>query len=73
MPRVPFSSVFRSNTDGSIEPTQQIRVGGLVLTPGTILRPGQLIAGIDFTQYVGRDFEIDVDGSNLVIKGIYAR
>ena len=73
MPRIPFSSVFRVNpTDGSIEPTQRIRIGGVELAPGTILRRGQVIAGIDFTQYTDRDFEITVDDQILVIRGIYA-
>lgn len=71
MPRVPFNTVFKLLPDGRIEPTQQIRVGGIVLSPGVILGPGQIIAGIDFTQYKKNDFEIAVDGPYLVIKGIY--
>ena len=73
MPRVPFSTAFNVNTDNSIEPTQSIRVGGILLTPGITIKPGQIIAGIDFTQYKDSDLEIDVDGEFLVIKGIYGK
>jgi len=73
MPRVPFSSVFRIIAGGNIEPTQALKVGGLTLAPGTILSPGQVIAGIDFTQYTDADFEIDVKGEYLVITGIYVK
>ncbi|MEK6952539.1 MAG: hypothetical protein AABX29_05990 [Nanoarchaeota archaeon] len=73
MPKVPFNTLFKVNANGSIEPIQQIRVGGITLSPGVILSPGQVIAGIDFSQYRDRNFEIAVDGSLLVIKGIYGQ
>lgn len=71
MPRIPSSSILRTNANGTVETTQLIRIGGVSLAPGTILNPGQIIAGIDLTQYPRNDFEIDVKDGVLVITGIY--
>ena len=73
MPRVPFTTIFRKNPDGSIEPVQQVRIGGVLLTPGVILRKGQIIAGLDLTQYESNEFQIDIKDNVMVINGIYGR
>lgn len=71
MPRVPFTSIFRTKTDGTIEVLQSARIGGVSITPGSVLRPGQIIGGIDLTQYIKNDFEIDIKDNVIVITGIY--
>jgi hypothetical protein len=73
MARFSFSSIFTEHPDGSIEPIQTIKVGGIEISPGTILRPGVIIGGVDFTQFKGQDFEIETQGSILILKGIYGR
>lgn len=73
MPRVPFSSIFRREPNGSIEPVQQVRIGGVLLSPGVILAPGQIIAGLDLSQYSDREFQIDVKDGVLTITGIYGQ
>lgn len=71
MPRVTFNSVFKEHKDGSIETTQAIRVAGITYEPGVRFNKGNLIGGIDFTQYKGRDLQINIDKDILVIIGIY--
>ena len=73
MARVKFESVFKKYEDGSIEPLQRIRIGGVTFGPGpgVVFRPGIAIAGVDLTQYVGHDLEVETDNGVLVITGIY--
>ncbi len=71
MARITFESVFKKNLDGSFEPTQRIRVGGVEFGPGIRFTPGVSFVGIDFTQLVGKDFEVETDGSVMVLKGAY--
>lgn len=73
MARVTFDSVFNKLPDGRLEPKQPIRVGGVTLGPGVQFGRGVSFGGIDFTQFLDRDFEIDTDGNVIVIKGIYGQ
>ena len=69
--RVSFDTIFIRNSDGSIEPRQRIRVGGVTFGPGVRFGRGVSFGGVDFFQFLGQDFEIDTDGDIAVIKGIY--
>lgn len=69
---MPFDNVFVVNADGSVTARSTIRVGGITIGSGTVLRPGQTIAGLDFTQFVGRQLEVEIEGGTFVIKGIYS-
>lgn len=71
MARLNFNSIFITHPDRSIEPRQRIRVGGVTFGPGVRFNQGVNIAGVDFTQFRQRDFEVDVDGDVIVIKGVY--
>ncbi len=71
MARVNFQSLFVRHEDGSLEPRQRIRIGGVEFGPGVRFTQGVQFAGIDLTLFVGHDFEIDVDKGVIVIKGIY--
>ncbi len=71
MARVTFDSIFTTHPDGSLEPKQKIRVGGVELAPGVRFRHGVSFAGVDFTLFIGHDFEVDDDGDVKVIKEIY--
>ena len=71
MARLTFDTVFLRNTDGSFSPRQIIRVGGVTLGPSVRFSPGVAFAGIDFTQYVNRDLEVQIDNGIMVITGIY--
>lgn len=71
MARFTFDGIFSRNEDGSFSPRQTIRVGGVTLAPGVRFISGVAFAGIDFTQYIGRDFEVQIDNGVIVITGIY--
>jgi hypothetical protein len=71
MARINFGSVFEERPDRTLTPRQRIRVGGIELSPGVSIGQGVAFGGIDFTKFIGRDFDVDTDGNVLVIKGIY--
>lgn len=71
MAKVTFDSVFKKYGDGSLEPKQRIRVGGVSLGPGVRFTRGASFGGVDFTLFVDRDLEVKTDKNVLVITGIY--
>jgi hypothetical protein len=71
MARINFDSIFDQRPDGTLTPRQRIRVGGVELGQGVTFRRGVAFGGIDFTQFIGHDLDIETDGDVLVIKGIY--
>jgi len=72
MERVTFDSIFTQHPDGSLEPRQRIRVGGVEFGPGVRFNRGVAFAGIDFTLFIGKDFDIETDPNGvIIIKGIY--
>jgi len=71
MARLNFDTLFVTHDDGSIEPKQQIRVGGIAFGPGVRFNQGVSFGGVDFTLFRGRDFEVQTEGNIFVIKGIY--
>jgi len=72
MPRVTFDSVFTQHADGSLEPMQRIRVGGVEVGPGLRFQ-NTSFGGINFhdPQFTGHDLEIKTDGEVIVITGVY--
>lgn len=71
MAKIAFNSVFIQHPDNSLEPRQRIRVGGVEFSPGVRFTKGIAFSGVDFTQFIGRDLEIETDADVIVIKGIY--
>lgn len=71
MARMPFASIFRINTDGSLVTNQSIRIGGVQLPQGSIIVRGTVFSGIDITQYNDHDLEVTTDNGVAVITGIY--
>ena len=72
MAKQAFSSVFRVHPNGGIEPMQRVRIGGVEFGPGVIFGPGVSFGGIDLSQYANKDLEVEVQGTNLLIKGVYS-
>jgi len=72
MARVTFDSIFLRHTDGSIEPRQKTRVGGVTISPGVRIK-NTSISGIDFSnpQFLGHELEIKTEEDVVVITGIY--
>ncbi|MBI2030490.1 hypothetical protein HYT05_02605 [Candidatus Kaiserbacteria bacterium] len=71
MARMNFDAIFTTHQNASIEPKQRIRVGGVTFGPGVQFTQGVSFSGVDFSQFRGRDFEVETDGDDLVIKGVY--
>lgn len=66
-----FYDIFVLHSDGSIEPRQPVRIGGIQFGPGVRFGSGISFGGIDLTKFVGRDFEVDEDNGVLKLKGVY--
>ena len=73
MAKVNFDTIFIKLPEGRIEPRQRIRVGGVTFGPGVSFSKGVILGGVDFTQFIDRDFEVETDKDVLVIKGIYGK
>ena len=71
MPPVSFDTVFMQHPDGSLEPRQPIRVGGVSFGPGVRFSSGVTIAGIDFTLFRGHNLEVREENGIFVIESIY--
>ena len=75
--RVNFHQIFKLNSDGSIEPIRRIKIGGVEFGPGVRFTRGISFGGIDLSQYIGRDFEVQEEalasglGVIWVITAIY--
>jgi len=71
MARLTFGKVFIQHPDGTLEPRKRIRIGGVSLGPGVRFSTGAKFAGVDFTLFIGRDFDAQEENGVLVINGIY--
>ncbi|MEK7511761.1 MAG: hypothetical protein AAB575_01975 [Patescibacteria group bacterium] len=69
--RVNFYQIFRINTDTSIEPITTVRIGGAQFGPGVRFGTGVSFGGIDLSQYVGRDLQVEEQGGISIITGIF--
>jgi hypothetical protein len=69
--RINFYSIFRLNQDGSIEPLRAVRIGGVQMGPGVRFGGGVSFGGVDLSQYVGKDFAVEIIDNIYVITGIY--
>jgi len=71
MTRMEFDSIFIRNQDGTLEPRQVVRIGGVTMGPGVKFGEGVSFGGIDLTKFTGRAFEVQTDSGVLVITGIH--
>ena len=69
--RMNFYSIFRINSDGSIEPIKPVRIGGVQMGPGVKFGGGVSFGGVNLSQYVGRDFSVEDSNGIITIVGIY--
>ena len=74
MARMAFDSIFiRNIEDGTLEPRQIVRIGGVTMGPGVKFSKGVSFGGIDLTQFIGQAFEVQIDNGVFVITGIYGK
>lgn len=72
MARINFNQIFnRDETTGTISPRTTVRVGGVTFGPGVNFGPGVLFSGINLSEFVDNDFEVDIEGDVYIIRGIY--
>lgn len=69
--RLNFFQIFRINPDGTIEPIRVVRIGGVQVGPGVRFGRNIYFGGIDLSQYIGRDFQVEERDGILIIIGIY--
>lgn len=69
--RINFYQIFKINLDGSIEPIRLVRIGGVQMGPGVRFGKGVSFSGIDLSQFIGRDFEVEDQSGVYVITGIF--
>ena len=72
MAQVTFDSIFIKHTDGTLEPKQRMRVGGVEFGPGVKFK-NTSFGGIDFhnPQFFNHNLEIKTDNDVLVVTGVY--
>ncbi len=69
--RVRFDEVFNV-VDGKINPKGTVKIGGVTMSPGASVGANVKVAGVDLSQCVGKDLDIErhPDGT-IEIKGTF--
>ncbi len=68
---LPFSELFIKNADGSYSPTQQLDMGGVPMDTNIRFFPGVAYMGIDITQYVDKQLDVEkLHGGTIAIQRI---
>lgn len=68
--RVNFNDIFTVQ-NGVISPKVQIHINGVTMGPGISFGSGVAFGGVDLTQLVGKDLEVEVQNGVYTIKGVY--
>jgi len=70
--RLSFWTVFSPSVDGSIRLDHDLIVNGARFPTGSIINPGQFMAGIDIIKRKGTDLAVanSVDGA-YILRGFY--
>jgi hypothetical protein len=69
--RMNFNLIFRLHEDGSIEPIQPVRIGGVQMGPGVRFGRGVSFGNIDLFNFIGRDFAVEERNGVLILLGIF--
>ena len=67
---VSFWEIFRRNSDGSIEPTRIVKIGGVQMGPGVRLGSGVKFGGVDLTQHTNRNLRVQEQTDSTSILAI---
>lgn len=67
-----FDTIFEVKKDSSVQTKSTIRVSAITIRKGAILKPGQIIAGVDFSKFIGRKFQVQNEEDRLIIRGIFS-
>ena len=56
---------------GMVTPKVAIHINGVTMGPGVGFGGGVSFGGVDLTQYVGKNFAVEIQTGVHVIKGVY--
>jgi hypothetical protein len=68
-----FWDIFQDNLDGSLVTKPKLNVNGVNVEPGSVIKPGTAVGGIDFSLYKNLDVAGEYDGDVLSIKGFFRK
>lgn len=72
MAKINFNQIFdRNSKTQQITPRTAVRIGGVTIDSSVTFGPGISWGGVDLSQFINNDFEVDIEGSLFIIKGIY--
>jgi hypothetical protein len=60
-----------NNNNGVVTPKVNVNINGVTMSPGVSFGGGVLFGGVELTQYIGKDFDVELQNGVYVIKGIY--
>lgn len=69
--RVPASTIFSVNMNGTVTITKPTKIGGVKLPGNLIFSKGVRIGQRDLTTLVGKDLEVEKEGDTYTVKGVY--
>ncbi|MFK2295088.1 hypothetical protein ACIXMS_09670 [Bacteroides fragilis] len=68
--RKSFNELFTVQ-NGTISPKVSIFINGITMTPGVSFSGGVSFGGVDLSQFVGKDLEVENHNGIYEIKGFY--
>ncbi|QEM67679.1 hypothetical protein FO488_05610 [Geobacter sp. FeAm09] len=64
-----YDQLFQVNGDGSVSAKLSLNINGALAAPGTKFIRGVQFSGVDITQYIGHDIDVqEEDGGFKIIK-----
>jgi hypothetical protein len=70
--RYSFDEIFKRRPSGKLEPRHLLSVNGVIVGPGIQFGPNDVLGGVSFHLFRGRDIEATERDGVLVVRGIYA-
>lgn len=68
--RYKFSDLFTVN-NGMVQPKVSVHINGVTMGPGVSFGSGVSFGGVDLTQFIGKDFEADIQNNVYILKAVY--
>ncbi len=69
--RMSFDELFRQSADGTISPRISVHFDGVTLVPAGEIGGGDELGGVDLTQLVDKDLDVQIQDGVHAIRGIY--
>lgn len=69
--RMPFNKVFKKRLNGDLVLRSKLSVSGELFEPDLVVKPGELLAGVDFHKRQGLELAIVVSGDTYILRGFF--